>query len=601
MLRTRYRKIVFYAARVILELIFYNVILARIGFRKRVTASRVERLRRIAADYRALAVEMGGLLIKVGQFLSTRADVLPPIVIDELAQMQDEVPPETFEAIRQVVEAELECPLDTCFVEFDPTSLAAASLGQVHRASLWLSQGQPSEGQDVKRLTPVVVKVQRPGIEDIVNTDLAAIRTIGKWLQRYPAIRRHADVPALIAEFTRIVLEEVDYIAEGRNAEIFAENFADRPDVRIPYIVWSHTTQRVLTMEDVYAIKVTDYDAITAAGVDRVEVSQRLIDVYYQQIFEDGFFHADPHPGNLFVAPTSAPSDRRKLGRQSGLGNPSVFCPWSKTPPSAGQDWQLTFVDFGMAERVPASLRAGLREMVIAIGTKDAHRLVQAYQQLNMLLPGTDLRTLEVAHEQILERFWGLSMTELREIDLDEMRDFAQENRELFYEMPFQLPQNLIFLFRTLGILSGLCTGLDPDLNLWESFVPYAERVMAEEVSANWRIWLEEVGESGKAVLVLPKHLDSVLVKADHLLEEVEAGRLLEMFFPSLEPLLERLEFVMHRLVTALVVTAMFLGGSYLFAQGEKGMGHFLIVGAILTQAWVLVHRMMRTKRKKNS
>jgi predicted unusual protein kinase regulating ubiquinone biosynthesis (AarF/ABC1/UbiB family) len=588
MLRTRYRKIVFYAARVIWELIFYDVILARIGFRKRVTASRVERLRRIAADYRALAVEMGGLLIKVGQFLSTRADVLPPVVIDELAQMQDEVPPEAFEAIRQVVEAELDCPLDTCFVEFDPTSLAAASLGQVHRARLWLSQDQPSEGEEAKRLTPVVVKVQRPGIEDIVNTDLAAIRTIGKWLKRYPAIRRHADVPALIAEFTRIVLEEVDYIAEGRNAEIFAENFADRPDVRIPYIVWSHTTQRVLTMEDVYAIKVTDYEAITAAGVDRVEVSQRLIDVYYQQIFEDGFFHADPHPGNLFVAPTSASSSKRKL------------CPLSKAPPSAGQDWQLTFVDFGMAERVPASLRAGLREMVIALGTKDAHRLVLAYQQLNMLLPGTDLRTLEVAHEQVLERFWGLSMTELLEIDLDEMRAFAQENRELFYEMPFQLPQNLIFLFRTLGILSGLCTSLDPDLNLWESFVPYAERIMAEEVSTNWRIWLQEVGESGKAVLVLPKHLDSVLIKADHLLEEVEAGRLLELFFPSLEPLFGRLEFAIHRLVTALVVTAMFLGGSYLYAQGEKGMGHFLIVGAILTQAWVLVHRMMRARRKRN-
>jgi predicted unusual protein kinase regulating ubiquinone biosynthesis (AarF/ABC1/UbiB family) len=342
-------------------------------------------------------------------------------------------------------------------------------------------------------------------------------------------------------------------------------------------------------MEDVYAIKITDYEAITAAGVDRAEVSQRLIDVYYQQVFEDNFFHADPHPGNLFVAPVSASSMRRKL------------CPLSKASPSAGKDWQLTFVDFGMAERIPASLRAGLREMVIAIGTKDAHRLVQAYQQLNMLLPGTDLRALEVAHEQVLERFWGLSMTELREIDLDEIRAFTQENREMFYEMPFQLPQNLIFLFRTLGILSGLCTGLDPELNLWESFTPYAERVIAEEATTNWKIWLGEVGESGKAALVLPKHLDSVLIKADRLLEEVEAGRLLEIFFPSLEPLLERLEFALHRLVTALVVAAMFLGGSYLYAQDKEDMGHFLIVGAILTQAWVLVHRMVRARRKNRS
>ncbi len=178
--------------------------------------------------------------------------------------------------------------------------MASASIGQVHRARLC---AETAEGEPCPS---VVVKVQRPGIQQIVEADLAAIRAAGSWLQRFKSVRRHANVPALIDEFSRSLYEELDYLHEGKNAERFARNFAGQPEVVVPKVVWSHTTKRVLTLEDVGAIKITDYAEIDAAGIDRSEIARKLLDVYLKQVFEDGFFHADPHPGNLFVLPPGA-------------------------------------------------------------------------------------------------------------------------------------------------------------------------------------------------------------------------------------------------------------------------------------------------------
>lgn len=563
-LRSRYRRITSFFAGAIAGLVYHDLVLANLGFRRWADASRPERLRRIAARYRELALSMGGLLIKVGQFLSARVDLLPPEITDELAGMQDQAPAESATDIRRVVEEELGAPLAEFFVEFDEQPLAAASLGQAHRARLKVERGP---GQ--VSLVNVVVKVQRPNIEALVATDLAALRTIGRWLYGYPPIRKRADVPALVAELTRVVTQEMDYLAEGRNAQILAHNLEHRGDVKIPYIVWSHTTRRVLTMEDVYAIKITDYDAITAAGIDRSEVSARLLDVYFQQIFIDGFFHADPHPGNLFVCPDD----------------------------DAPGGWLLTFVDFGMAESIPDSMYAGLREMLVAMGTRDSLRLVKAYQALGMLLPGADLRDLAKAQARVLERFWGKSMADLRQVGTDELRQFALENRRFFYDLPFQLPQNLLLLLRTLNILSGLCTGLDPDLNLWHKFAPYAQKIVEQEARRDYKAWLREAGASAQAALFLPKRLENLLTRLEALIEQADEEGLAGMVWPALDPMVERLEFVVHRLVTALVVTAMLLGGVYLYAGEEKDMGLLLIVGAILTQLWVLVHRMIRAMR----
>jgi predicted unusual protein kinase regulating ubiquinone biosynthesis (AarF/ABC1/UbiB family) len=562
MLRTRYSRIVFFFARVAASLVVWELILPRLGFRARALRTRSGRLRRIAATFRALAIEMGGVLIKVGQFLSSRLDMLPEEITTELAELQDEVPPETFADIRRVVEADLGASLAERFADFEAEPLAAASLGQVHRARLG-SAGQDRPGEVEPRLeeaegplTAVVVKVLRPDIEAVIATDLAALRTVGRWLHRYPPVRRRADVPALLDEFARVLYEEIDYLAEGRNAETFAANFQGRPGVRVPRVVWTHTTKRVLTLEDVYGIKITDYDAITAAGVDRVEVAQRLLDTYLRQVFDDGFFHADPHPGNLFVSP-------------GGEGEEA--------------DWQLTFVDFGMVGRVPPNLRAGLREAVIAIGTRDAARLVKSYQMLDVLLPHADLALLEKAETQAFERFWGKSMAELREISFQEMHEFATEFRELMYTMPFQVPQDLIMLGRTLAILSGMCTGLDPEFNVWDSLVPYARQLIAEEATSGWEFWLGELGSMVQTLLALPRRTEAMLGR-------MERGEL-DVRVPELTQGIVRLERAIRRGVGGVVFAALLMSGVQLYLAGHVVFAAGLLACALISLVWMVLSR----------
>jgi predicted unusual protein kinase regulating ubiquinone biosynthesis (AarF/ABC1/UbiB family) len=558
MLRSRYRRIVFFFARVILNIIYWDLVLPRLGLRGWSRRTRPQRLRRIATDFRHLAIRMGGVLIKVGQFLSARVDVLPEEITAELAGLQDEVPAEDFVDIRCVAEAELGASLSEKYTSFDTTPLAAASLGQVHRARL--HPNDIGEGQKAD----VVVKIQRPNIETIIATDLAALRTIGGWLQRYRPIRQRADVPALLNEFSRTLYDEIDYLAEGHNAEIFAANFRNRPDVSIPYVVWSHTTRRVLTLEDVFAIKITDYAAITTAGIDRVLVARRLFDIYLQQIFEDNFFHADPHPGNLFVTPLSESDDD-------------------------GPHWRLTFVDFGMVGHIPPNLRAGLRELIIGVGSKDSDRLVNSYQMLGVLLPHADIAKLKQAEAMAFDRFWGKTIDELRQTTFEEMHEFAKEFRDLVYDMPFQIPQNLIFLGRAVAILSGMCIGLDPHFNLWERLAPFAQKLIAEETGGrNLEFWLGELVSLVQAMLVVPKRMDAVFSK-------IEKGEV-AIRVPKIESHVVRLEWAMRQMVGALIFIALLLGGVQLYLAGEKPLGEVLLAGSTLTLIWILLTGWRRTK-----
>ena len=548
-LRARYRYIMGFFARATVGFIFWEIILPRLGLRGLTRRTRSRRYKQIASQFRAMAIRMGGVMIKVGQFLSARLDVLPVEITEELSGLQDEVPAEDFSSIRQLAEAEFGAPLEERFERFESEPLAAASLGQVHRARL------RADAPEAKDFQEVVVKIQRPLIEQLIAVDFSALRRVAGWLMRYRPIRKRVDVRALVSELETTVYREIDYLAEGRNAEIFSRNFAESRRIHVPRLVWSRTTQRVLTLENVYAIKITDYDAITAAGIDRGAVAKVLFKTYLKQILEDGFFHADPHPGNLFVTPGPASED----------GNTG---------------WQLTFVDFGMVGTVPEGLRDGLRDLLVGVGTRNAAKVVQAYQRLGVLLPGADVRLLEQAGAQIFDRFWGMSMGELRNVDHRQMHQFAMQFRELMYEMPFQLPHNLLLLGRTVAILSGMCTGLDPNFNVWNQLAPYAQRLIMEEGVSNWDIWLDEIGEFVKGLIALPAQTGRVLT-------HLERGEL-EVNTPQVNRQIYHLESAVNRMTGSIIFAAFLFGGVLLRQNGDIRISYVFWVLAAVTLFWMI-------------
>lgn len=529
-LKARYRYIMAFFTRAVASFVYWELVLPRLGFRALTRRTRSNRYKQLAARFRSMAIRMGGVMIKVGQFLSSRLDVLPVEITEELSGLQDEVPAEEFDAVRQLAETELGARLDELFDYFEPEPLAAASLGQVHRARLHASMAEAEGFQDV------VVKIQRPFIQQLVAVDFSALHRVAGWLMHYGPIRRRVNVPALVRELETTVYQEIDYLAEAGNAETFSKNFSERKRIHVPRVITNRTTKRVLTLENVFAIKITDYDAITAAGIDRAEVAKVLLDTYLKQIFEDGFFHADPHPGNLFVTPIPAMEEKKV-------------------------SWRLTFVDFGMVGTVPENLSEGLHELLIGVGTRNATKVVQSFQTLDVLLPGADLKLLEQAESQLFDRFWGMSMSELRNVDHREMAQFAMQFRELMYEMPFQLPHDLLLLGRTVAILSGMCTGLDPNFNLWGQISPYARKLVTEEGTSSWDVWLDELGGLVKELIALPAQTGRVLTR-------MERGEL-TVNTPQVNRQIYHLEGAVNRLAGSVIFAAFLFGGVWLYRGGD--------------------------------
>jgi len=556
MYRLRYRRILTFFAFTIISFAWWDIFLARFGLRGLAQRTRPGRFRRAAIRFRSLAIDMGGVMIKVGQFLSSRLDVLPGEITDELSDLQDEVAAETYEDICRVIQDEFQCPLSDKYLCIEKEPMAAASIGQVHRARL--RSGEPGPDDGLNNLD-VVVKVQRPHIEQIVTIDLSALYIVARWLNYYRPIRRRVDVSAILKELDQSIHEEMDYLLEGKHVETFAKNFKLREDVIIPTVHWSHTTRRVLTLENVEGIKITDYERIDAAGIDRAEVAERLFDTYLKQIFEDRFFHADPHPGNLFVLP-------------------DAVIPGEKVT------WKLVFVDFGMAEEISQKELEGLRELLISGGLQDAGRLSRSYQQLGILLPGADLDLLEKASGRVFERFWGKTTPEMMDMHRSEAMAFIQEFGALLYDMPFQMPEHFILLGRCVGILSGICTGLYADFNWWAQIAPYAEKLAASQTGGkNLEYWLKEVTAILSSLAGLPKKTESVL-------NRIEQGRL-EVKSPDILKRITRLEAGVNRLVGAIMFAALLLGAVNAYLAGEYTLAYILGGFSLPVLLWALVKK----------
>ncbi len=428
-LRSRAFKALWFGAKMVGGFIWWELILARIIGQERVAAGRMERFINLARSFRALAIDLGGVWIKLGQFLSSRVDLLPPQIIVELQGLQDDVPAAPPEIMLPVIERELQRPIGDVFEEFDPQPVAAASFGQAYLATLNHEKVDGPGKHGAATLQRVVVKVQRPNMNAIVGTDLRSLKTIAGWLKWYKPIRRRANLDALVKEFSEVVFEELDYLQEARNAEDFNQNFAHDTGVRVPKVYHEFTTRRVIVLKNVEDIKVTDFEGLESAGVSRAEVANKMFDTYLQQVFVHGFFHADPHPGNLFVQPL----------------DPALARAW-RVSVKTGTPFRLTYVDFGMMGRIPSAFVHELREFIISIALKDARRWTASAQRMGFFLPEADLTRVEQAIGMLFDRFWGVAVDDISDVDFDEMYSFATEFRDLLSSLPFQIPQNVLFL-----------------------------------------------------------------------------------------------------------------------------------------------------------
>ncbi|WP_285113726.1 AarF/UbiB family protein [Leifsonia sp. fls2-241-R2A-40a] len=545
--RARYRRILRFAGWNLAVTWWYELFLPRIGLARLSARSRSRRMRRFAQRFHVLAVDLGGLMIKVGQFMSSRLDVLPPEITSELEGLQDEVPAVPFPAIRELAEAELGIPLELAFASIDPVPVAAASLGQAHRGLL-----VPELAAETG-LAAVVLKVQRPGIDAIVDVDLAALRRVGRWLSHVRLVSDRVDAPALVEEFARTSLEEIDYLHEAGNSERFAEEFAGDDRVAVPEVVWERTTKRVLTLEDVTAIKITDADALRAAGIDPAEVAPVFAEVMFDQLFTRGFFHADPHPGNIFVTP-----------RPDAVGE---------------RPWILTFVDFGMMGEVPPGTRSGLRKLLIAAASRDGKGLVDAIRDIGVLLPTADTAELERAMTHLFGRFGGMGFAELREVDPREFREFAVEFGDVVRSLPFQLPENFLLIIRAMSLTSGVCSALDPSFNLWDSVEPYAAQLLRDERGNLVQDIAQQAVEIAGIALRLPKRLDALATR-------VEDGTI-AVTSPRLEQRVGRLERTARRIVAAVVFGGVLIAGAILHGTDEV-LGNVFLIASVVPLAFTV-------------
>ncbi|GAB3396046.1 AarF/ABC1/UbiB kinase family protein [Humibacter soli] len=521
--RARYRRIIRFALRYLVQTWWFEIALPNIGLERVSARGRAARLTRIAQRFHGLAIELGGLMIKVGQFLSSRLDVLPPEITAELAGLQDEVPPASFDSIRRLAEAELGVSLEQAFSWFEDTPVAAASLGQAHRARLAHRDAADNGFEEV------VVKVQRPGIHAIVDVDLAALRRVAGWLRHLRIVSDHVDTRALVAEFAKTSLEEIDYLHEAAGAERFAAMFADDKRVAVPAVVWERTSRRVLTLSDVAAIKINDVDGLRAAGIDPSEVASVFAEVMFEQLFGHGYFHADPHPGNVFVTPR--------------VGSDDTSLP----------AWQLTFIDFGMMGEVTDELRNGLRRLLIAVAARDGRGLVASIQDVGILLPTSDTAELERAMSQLFERFGGMGFAQLRKVDQREFRDFGREFGSVVRSLPLQLPEDFLLVIRSMSLTSGVCSSLDPEFNMWDAIEPYASRLLREESGNVVASTLREVVSLAGIALRLPGRIDALITSVNEGTVAVTT--------PPIERRLGRLERLIRRAIGAVLFAGFLIGG----------------------------------------
>ncbi len=376
-----------------------------------------------ASQLRELLTRLGPTFIKVGQALSTRPDLIRKDFLEELIKLQDQLPPFDNAIAYQIIETELDRPISEVFSELSPKPVAAASLGQVYR-------GRLVTGEEV------AVKVQRPNLRPVITLDLYLMRWMAGWLAPWLPLNLGHDLTLIVDEFGIKLFEEIDYINEGRNAEKFASNFRNDPRVKVPMIYWSYTNTHVLTLEWINGFKLTDSARIKQAGLDPEGIITIGVTSGLQQLLEHGFFHADPHPGNLFAMP----------------------------------DGRMAYIDFGMMDQLEEVTKESLVDALVHLVNKDYADLATDFVNLGFLTPDTNIGPIIPALESVLGNAIGKNVNEFN------FKTITDDFSELMYEYPFRVPAKFALIIRSLVTQEGIALSLNPNFKIVEVGYPYIAR-----------------------------------------------------------------------------------------------------------------------------
>lgn len=452
-------------------------------------------------EHLRLAVEeLGTTFIKLGQVLSTRPDLLPADYVAELRKLQDAAPSVPYDAVAEVIHRELGAPPEEIFQEFDRLPTASASIGQVHRAVL-------PGGEEV------VVKVQRPGVEVVVERDLEILLDLARLAAERTAWGARYDLVGLVEEFGFTLLEELDYTREGRNADRFRELFADNPTLYVPEVYWDYSTRRVLTMERISGIKISDVAALDAAGIDRRMVAGRSVAIMLQEVFVHGFFHADPHPGNFFVME----------GERIGL------------------------MDFGMVGRLDETTKAALLRIAVAVTRQDADRLLDALMAAGLAGGAASRVALKRDLRHLIGRYQGRPIKEIA------ARQFVHEVLTVARRHHLQLPTELVQLAKVIAMSEGLGAQLDPEFKLFEFAAPYFQQFWLQGRSplALSRKLATDALDLADLAVGLPRRVERLLTQLEH------DGLQTTTRLVGLEPVMRELSHAANRLSISILTAAL--------------------------------------------
>ena len=491
---------------------------------------RVEKLTR-SERLRMALEELGPTFVKMGQILSSRPDLIPVEFIEELSKLQDSVPPFPFSQVREIIEAELTSPIDEIFQKFEETPLAAASIGQVHRAQL-------KNGDDV------IVKVQRPGIRAIIEVDLEILLHLATLIERHIEEWEIHRPTRIVEEFASSLAKEIDYTIEASNAERFARQFTGNSSVYVPRIFMETTTKQVLTMEFIDGIKASEIDKLDNAGLDRSIIASRGADLILEQVFKHGFFHADPHPGNVFIMPDN------------------VIC----------------YLDFGMMGRVDRYAREHFADIVYGYVRRDESKIADAILKVVEWDKEPDRRVLERDISDFVESYLYKSLKDFH------IADILQKLLELITTHGLRLPPDIFLMIKAMAQVEGLGLVLDPDFDMTERAAPFIKHIKLARLSPKRVVgdFLESGGDLVQLLKDIPGELRTIL-------KQLRQGKASVIFeHRGLENLISGLDRSSNRIASSLIISSLIIGssliittkiGPFLFGFPILGLAGFSIAG----------------------